>query len=124
MPIVKTMSEKARAAIVPDNWSIRRRWMKWSIFWLAGNVEAIICWTIYAGGNALGVQLAMTLIGALVAIMMFYIFGATYDDHSKRQFGFPASSPDPGQDAADDAAADAEPATPEERPEKPPTGEQ
>jgi hypothetical protein len=92
MPITKIMDSKAFATIVGDNWKIRRRWMKWSIFWLAANIEAIICWTIYAGGNALGIQLAITLIGALVGIMMFYIFGATWDDNSKRRHGFPALS--------------------------------
>ncbi|MCK1543445.1 hypothetical protein IVB12_16125 [Bradyrhizobium sp. 179] len=105
MPITKLTDPKTFSAIVTDNWKIRRRWMKWSIFWLAGNIEAIIAWTIYAGGNALGVQLAMALIGALVGIIMFYIFGATWDDHSKRRFGLPAIS---GEDCPDrnDTSAD------------------
>jgi hypothetical protein len=109
MAITKIMESKAFSAIVTDNWKIRRRWMKWSIFWLAGNVEAIIAWTIYCGGNALGVQLAMTLIGALVGIMMFYIFGATWDDHSKRQFGMPAVSGEDCNDAPADDASDRDP---------------
>lgn len=99
MPITRIMDQKSFAAIVTDNWKIRRRWMKWSIFWLAANIEAIIAWTIYAGGNAMGVQLAMALLAALVGIIMFYIFGATWDDHSKRRFGLPAIS---GEDCPKD----------------------
>lgn len=80
------------SAIVTDNWKIRRRWMKYSIFWLAGNVEFLICWTIYSGGSAIGVQIVMTLMTALLGIVGFYIFGATYDDHSKRRYGIPVVS--------------------------------
>lgn len=86
MAITKILSETARKAIVADNWKIRRRWMKYFMFWMGGNVEALICWTIYAGGNAPGVQIILTLIGAMVGIMMFYIFGAVWDDSSKRRF--------------------------------------
>jgi hypothetical protein len=106
MPITKLTDPKTFSAIVTDNWKIRRRWMKWSIFWLAANVEAIICWTIYAGGNALGIQLAITLIGALVGIMMFYIFGATWDDHSKRRFGLPAVSGEDCDTSTTDTSGD------------------
>jgi hypothetical protein len=106
MPITKVMDPKAFAAIVGDNWKIRRRWMKWLFFYLAANIEAIICWTIYAGGNALGVQLAMTLIGALIGLMGFYIFGATWDDNSKRRHGFPAMSGEDCGPASDTSGDD------------------
>jgi bacteriorhodopsin len=98
MSITKILTEKARRAIVPDNWKIRRRWMKWFIFWLGGNAEAMICWTIYAGGNAMIVQMFLTVVGAMIAILMFYIFGAVFDDHSKRRFNLPAESPDDNQE--------------------------
>ena len=112
MPISKILDEKTRSVIVSDNWAIRRRWMKVSIFWLAINSEAIICWVIYAGGNALGVQIFMTLIGALIAILMFYIFGATWDDHSKRQLLSDAIGASEKANDSDD-----------ERPESPPAGD-
>jgi hypothetical protein len=112
MPITKIMDPKAFQAIVPDNWKIRRRWMKWLFLYLGANIEAIICWTIYAGGNAMGVQLAMTLIGALIGLMGFYIFGATWDDHSKRRFGFPAVSGEDCQDRSDTSADEDDPPVP------------
>lgn len=101
MPITKILDEKARKAIFTDNWPIRRRWMKWSLFWMAGNIEAIICWTIWAGGNAYGVQILMALISAIVAILMFYIFGAVWDDHSKRKFSSAFESDDEDSSASE-----------------------
>jgi uncharacterized membrane protein len=86
MGISKILDEKARTAIFTDNWPIRRRWMKWSLFFMAGNIEALIAWTIYTGGGAYGVQIVMALLTAAVSILMFYIFGAVWDDHSKRRF--------------------------------------
>jgi hypothetical protein len=106
MPITKTTDPKTFSAIVGDNWKIRRRWMKWLFFFLAANIEAIICWTIYAGGNALGVQLAMTLIGALISLMAFYIFGATWDDNSKRRHGFLALSGEDCNESTSDTSGD------------------
>lgn len=104
MAITKILSEAARSAIVSDNWKIRRRWMKWFLFWMGGNVEALICWTIYAGGNAMGVQIILTLVGAMVGIMMFYIFGAVWDDSSKRRHGSMFNNDDSSSDTSADEA--------------------
>lgn len=116
MSITKILDSKARQQIFSDNWQIRRRWMKWSLFFFAGNIETLISWTIYTGGNALGVQIIMSLMSAGVAILMFYIFGATFDDHSKRQF--PSLDQSSTEITSESTQADSD-----ERPEKAPAGE-
>lgn len=103
MPLTRVLDPKAFASIVTDNWQIRRRWMGWSLLWMGSNVELAIIWTMVMGGNAMLVQILMALLGAMIAILMFYIFGATYDDHSKRQFGSLISG---GDDLDDDDKKD------------------
>jgi hypothetical protein len=98
MPITNILDEETRKKIVTDNWKIRRRWMKWSLVWMGANIEVLIAWIIVAGGNALGVQIIMTFIGAMIAILMFYIFGATWDDHSKRTLGASPADEKPAED--------------------------
>jgi hypothetical protein len=108
MGISKILDEKTRSKIFGDNWSIRRRWMKWSLVFAAANIEALIAWTIWTGGGAYGVQIVMALLTAAVSILMFYIFGAVWDDNSKRRFmggyGGYARNDEPEDTPAEDGA--------------------
>lgn len=93
--ITKTLDAATFSAIVTDNWDKRRRWMLWTLIWMGSNVEAIIYYVIVKGsGGAIGAEILMTFLGAMVAILMFYIFGAVVDDHSKRRhFGLGLDQP-------------------------------
>jgi hypothetical protein len=106
MGINKVLSEAARKQIVKDNWPIRRRWMKiWTILF-GLNMQAIAVDTIWRGGNNLEIQIFITLASSVVGVLFFYVFGAVWDDHSKRQMGF-GQRDYTDSDAADDAAGDA-----------------
>ncbi len=62
----------------------------------AANAQWIIVDTIWYGGNNLSIQIFITLVGALTSLLFFYIFGAVWDDTSKRRAlgGFRHEEPD------------------------------
>ena len=112
MAINSVLPEALRKQMITDNWPKRRRWMKvWTISF-GVNMQAIVVDAIWRGGNNLEVQIFMSLATAVVSVLFMYVFGATWDDHSKRKLlgGF-LDSRTAAQDGADDAAGDAQEAT-------------
>lgn len=97
-----------------DNWPIRRRYLGVSLIWMAANVE----WIIWRGLDALSVQLALSFVAAVVALICAYVFGATWDDREKRlrmpRVSVPGLSPDAASEAP--CASDA-PLTPVAEPD-------
>lgn len=69
-----------------DNWAIRRRWMKVILAWAMLNVQYIVVW---GDDNALNQNIAITLIGMVIAITGSYVFGAVWDDKQKRRYNRP-----------------------------------
>lgn len=78
-------SGKIAQQLFQDNWPIRRRWLRIGILSLSINAEAVLIHVLWGGGSPMTVQIFMTLIAAIMSIFMFYVFGAVYDDHSKRR---------------------------------------
>lgn len=74
----KTLEDK----LYFDNWPRRRRWMLVTLLWFIANAQYLIIW-----GNDTGLhQNAMvTCLGAIVAIIGSYVFGAVWDDVDKRK---------------------------------------
>ena len=103
MPITKVLDAKTRKEIFGDNWAIRRRWMKVWTIGFACNAEVILGWTIWAGGSAFATEMFMALLGAICSVMFFYVFGAVYDDHSKRKFLSTIAGDEGGDDTSTDA---------------------
>lgn len=87
-----------------DNWAIRRRWMKLWTLGFAFNGEIILGWTLWFGGSAYGTEIFFALLTAITAVMFAYVFGAVWDDHSKRHLlGASSSNCEDGDDnKADD----------------------
>lgn len=69
-----------------DNWAIRRLWMKLILAWMLCNAQYIIIW---GEDTALLQNALVTLLGAIVAILGSYVFGAVWDDREKRKRFFP-----------------------------------
>lgn len=67
--------------LITDNWPRRRRWMSVALIWLAGNVQYIL---IKGADTAVNQQALTAMIAAFVSIICFYVFGAVWDDNSKR----------------------------------------
>lgn len=65
-----------------DNWPRRRRWMIVMLTWLMANAQYLIIW---GKDNALHQNALVTILGAIVAIIGSYVFGATWDDREKRK---------------------------------------
>ena len=116
MTVTRILDEKARREIFGDNWTIRRRWMKLWTLGFAFNGEVVLGWTIWTGGSAYGTEIFMSLLTAITAVMFLYVFGAVWDDHSKRGLLNTITGQDDGSDPT--AGVDVE-----VRPENPPAGE-
>jgi hypothetical protein len=84
MPLLKP-SKVLKEEVVRDNWPIRRRWMKAWTIGFAVNAQMLVIDMMWRGGSSLSVQIIMTLIAAICSIMGVYVFGATWDDQSKRR---------------------------------------
>ncbi len=85
MGISRVLPDALRKEIIRDNWPRRRRWM---VIWttLFGlNMQWIVVDTIFYGGNNLTIQIFITLAAAVVSVLFFYVFGAVWDDTSKRR---------------------------------------
>jgi len=67
--------------LITDNWPRRRKWMSFALIWLAGNVQYIL---IMGKDTAVNEQALTTMVTAFVSIICFYVFGAVWDDKSKR----------------------------------------
>lgn len=68
--------------VAPDNWAIRRRIVFVSLIYIA----LLVVYIIWRGTDtSLYQQVAVALIGAAVAIIGSYVFGAVWDDRSKRK---------------------------------------
>lgn len=63
-----------------DNWPKRRRYLAYALIWSAANVE----WLIWRGLDVMTLQLSMTLVAVIFALLTTYVFGAVIDDHQKR----------------------------------------
>lgn len=84
MAITRILTNKARKEIFEDNWPIRRRWMKVFMVLLWLNAEGVLIWSIWTA-SSIGLQAFFALLSALVGVMVFYIFGAIWDDNGKRR---------------------------------------
>lgn len=67
---------------VGDTWPKRRRWLKIIIGWMMVNAQYLIIW---GQDNALHQNALITLLGAIVASLGSYVFGAVFDDNDKRK---------------------------------------
>jgi len=83
-----------------DGWKYRRRVIALSLVWIA----AMVMWIIWRGGDSMLYRDAsVTLILTGGAIIGSYVFGAVWDDHSKRGFHLRVSSnPSNTSDSDDD----------------------
>lgn len=69
-------------AVSKDNWKFRRRVVFAALAWIA----MMVMWIIFRGHDtALYRDVSVALIGAGVAIIGSYVFGAVWDDRSKRR---------------------------------------
>ncbi|MBG1232958.1 hypothetical protein [Aestuariivirga litoralis] len=66
-----------------DQWRKRRLVGGVVMVWLMGNVQFII---LKGSDTVLNQQVVIAMIGAIVACFGSYVFGATWDDSSKRNF--------------------------------------
>lgn len=64
-----------------DNWKKRRKVLFASLAFIAVDVEYLL---IFGKDDGLRQNLAMALVGAGVAIIGSYVFGAVWDDNNKR----------------------------------------
>ena len=85
MPIREILNAEVAKQFASDNWKIRRRGLRIGILSLWANAEFVLIYSLYHESN-IGVQIFFTLIGAIMSVFMIYVFGATYDDHSKRRW--------------------------------------
>ena len=70
------------ARVAKDNWKIRRR----VVFGALGYIAIMLAYIVLVGtDSALFGQVAVGLIGAAVAIIGSYVFGAVWDDNGKRR---------------------------------------
>lgn len=70
------------ARVANDNWKIRRR----VVFGALGYIAVALTYIILIGtDSALFGQVAVGMIGAAVAIIGSYVFGAVFDDNGKRK---------------------------------------
>jgi peptidoglycan/LPS O-acetylase OafA/YrhL len=70
------------ARVAKDNWKIRRR----VVFGALGYIAIMLAYIVLIGtDSALFGQVAVGLIGAAVAIIGSYVFGAVWDDNGKRR---------------------------------------
>ena len=75
-------TESVRSKLYLDNWPKRRRWMLLTLLWLIGNAQYLIVW---GADTALHQNALVTCLGAIVAIIGSYVFGAVWDDVDKRR---------------------------------------
>lgn len=103
------MERLTSIAVITDNWPKRRQWMFYALIWLGANAQYII---VLGNDNALHQNALVTLLGAIVAILASYIFGATWDDQNKRNYytdnAIAVSNADIAQVQADTAAVKAD----------------
>lgn len=71
---------KTLATINGDNWQKRRRWMVLILSWMLANAQYLIVW---GNDTALHQNALVTLLGAIVAVLGSYVFGAVWDDRNK-----------------------------------------
>lgn len=65
-----------------DNWKFRRRVVFAALIWIA----IMVMYIVWRGHDtALYRDISVALIGAAVAIIGSYVFGAVWDDRSKRR---------------------------------------
>lgn len=69
-----------------DNWPRRRRWLAIMLTWMVANAQYLI---VFGQDNALHQNALITLLGAIVATLGSYVFGAVWDDREKRRFPMP-----------------------------------
>jgi hypothetical protein len=86
MSIRKVLDNKIAEQLWQDNWPIRRRWMRFAVIALSVNAEVVLINVLFFAGSGFAVQIFMTLLGAIMSILMFYVFGAVWDDNNKRQY--------------------------------------
>lgn len=67
-----------------DGWKYRRRIVFGTLIWLVINLEYLI---LFGEDSALNQQAFIAMIGLFGSVVGIYVFGATWDDHSKRTFG-------------------------------------
>ena len=70
-----------------DNWPIRRRWLRLALIWMALNVQTILVvgfFKIEIASSPLHQNALITMLTAIVSLIGFYVFGAIWDDNSKR----------------------------------------
>lgn len=74
-------SKELEKTLITDNWPRRRKWMMAALIWLMANVQYLL---IMGNDTALNQQAVLAMIGAIVSILCFYVFGAVWDDNNKR----------------------------------------
>lgn len=74
------MSRRPNQAGNTDTWRIRRRWMSALLVWMVANSQYLI---FFGQDNALHQNALITLLGAIVAVIGSYVFGAVWDDRGK-----------------------------------------
>lgn len=79
-------SDRLVRSLYLDNWPRRRRMLVLALLWLVGNAQYLI---VFGDANSSLHQNALvTILGAIVALLGSYIFGAVWDDSNKRALGF------------------------------------
>lgn len=103
MAIRSTISNNLKDKIFADSWAIRRRWMKVTMIVLWANAELCLGWIFYDRTNSLAAQALFAFLGAILAIIFYYVFGAVWDDNNRmKHFGrFIPSGPEP-EDSTDE----------------------
>lgn len=77
------MRDPVEQMVFKDNWPYRRGVLFATLIYIAFNIS----WIIVKGEEtAMNTQIVLTLIGAGVAIVMAYVFGAVGDDYLKRKY--------------------------------------
>lgn len=78
--------------LLNDNWKKRRLWMIVALLWLGGNAQYLMVW---GKDTVINQNALVTLLGAFVSIIFAYVFGAVWDDTSKRESYSGMFSPGP-----------------------------
>ena len=81
---LSTLDPATLAKMPKDTWFYRRWVVMGSLLWMAGLMSFII---IRNSENSLNSEAFMLMSGSFVGIVFAYVFGAIWDDHSRRIFG-------------------------------------